>query len=118
MYEAHYTVIGNYIYRRTMNEYVTEDLLADVFLAVMQRLDRFQERGVPIRAWLYRIANNLINQWIRREQREQRRRRAKAEMSKCAVKSDNTSDPEPAELVRKVNMLSPRHREGYCTLLL
>ena len=111
MYEQHYTAIGNYIYRRTMNEHVTEDLSGDVFLVVMQRLHRFQRRGVPIRVWLYRIANNLVNQWIRREQREQRKLKAKAEVSKYGVRGDNTSDAELAELVRLVNTLSPRYRE-------
>ncbi|MBO0713851.1 MAG: sigma-70 family RNA polymerase sigma factor [Acidimicrobiales bacterium] len=37
-----------------------EDLTAETFCRAYQHLHRWEDRGVPIRAWLLRIAHNLI----------------------------------------------------------
>jgi RNA polymerase sigma-70 factor, ECF subfamily len=37
-----------------------EDLTAETFTRAFKGIRRFEPRGVPFRAWLFRIANNLI----------------------------------------------------------
>ena len=32
----------------------------------LERLPRYQERGLPFRAWLYRLASSRVNRWARR----------------------------------------------------
>jgi len=45
----------------------TEDLVADTFLKVIERLDGFQWRGEgSFAAWLFRIAHNLVSDFYRR----------------------------------------------------
>lgn len=65
LYRRHYRLIAGYVYRRTGDQHVTEDLVSEVFLAALRHLPRYRHRGVPIRYWLYRIATNAVNGWVR-----------------------------------------------------
>jgi len=67
LYRCHQRAIGGYIYRRIGDSHATEDLVADVFTIALQALPRYRQRGLPVRAWLYRIATNRVNRWVRRE---------------------------------------------------
>lgn len=70
LYRRHYQSIAGYIYRRVGSVHTTEDLTADVFIAALRTLGRYRHRGLPIKAWLYRIATNRVNRWARRERRK------------------------------------------------
>jgi RNA polymerase sigma-70 factor (ECF subfamily) len=67
LYRVHHDAVAGYIYRRTGDRHATEDLVADVFLTALQYLPRYRCRGLPLRAWLYRLASNRVNRWVRRE---------------------------------------------------
>ncbi|MCH7720501.1 MAG: hypothetical protein IH988_05855, partial [Planctomycetes bacterium] len=66
-YHCHQRAIGGYIYRRIGDAHATENLVADVFTIALQALPRYRQRGLLVRAWLYRIATNRVNRWVRRE---------------------------------------------------
>ncbi len=74
LYRAHYRAIAGYIHRRVGDAHVTEDLVADVFTAALQALPRYRQRGLPIRAWFYRIASNRVNRWVRQARRHAKER--------------------------------------------
>lgn len=61
--------IYNYVYYRTGNQNDAEDITERVFLRALKAIHRFDNRGVPFTAWLYRIAHNLIANWHRDSQR-------------------------------------------------
>jgi len=65
IYDCHYEGIYTYIYCRVNNTHVAEDLAAEAFLRALEGIGSFQLRGVPIAAWLYRIASNLVNDYFR-----------------------------------------------------
>ncbi len=65
LYEQYVERIFNYVYYRTGNQHDAEDLTAKVFFRAMRRIPQYQERGLPISAWLYRIAHNLVANWHR-----------------------------------------------------
>ncbi len=69
LYRQHYAAMAAYVYRRLGNAHATEDVVADVFFTAMRSLPRYRYRGVPIRAWLYRIAATATNRWVRRQRR-------------------------------------------------
>lgn len=58
-----------YLYGITGDTQLSQDLLGDTFLRVVEQIDRYTERGVPFKAWLYRIAHNLALNAIRRDRR-------------------------------------------------
>ncbi len=69
LYLRHVRSIYNYIFYRTGDPDEAEDLTSRVFLQALQHLPRFQERGLPFAAWLFRIAHNLVANWHRDRQR-------------------------------------------------
>ncbi len=69
LYLRHVRSIYNYIFYRTGDPEEAEDLTSRVFLQALQHLPRFQERGLPFAAWLFRIAHNLVANWRRDRQR-------------------------------------------------
>jgi RNA polymerase sigma-70 factor (ECF subfamily) len=59
LYDAHYQFILNYLYRRTLNVTVAEELTSNTFFKALQGLPGFHPRpGIRLRSWLYRIATN------------------------------------------------------------
>lgn len=46
-----------------------EDLTSETFIKAWQHADSYQERGTPVRAWLFRIACNLLIDSLRVQQR-------------------------------------------------
>ena len=60
LYDRHRPQIFRYIRFRVANVQVAQDLTGEVFLRMVDHLPKFQPRGVPFSAWLYRIARNLI----------------------------------------------------------
>lgn len=65
LYERYVDRIYNYIYYRTGNSHDAEDLTARVFYRALRHIHNYRDRGLPISAWLYRIAHNLVANWHR-----------------------------------------------------
>lgn len=65
LYDRYVGRIYNYIYYRTGNQQDAEDLTTRVFSRAMRHIGNYQDRGLPISAWLYRIAHNLVANWHR-----------------------------------------------------
>lgn len=65
LYERYVDRIYSYIYFRTGNEQDAEDLTARTFYQALAHIRRYNERGLPFSAWLYRIAHNLVANWHR-----------------------------------------------------
>ena len=60
LYEANFERVYAYIAGRVRNREAAEDLTAEVFHKALAHLGRFESRGVPFAAWLYRIAANAV----------------------------------------------------------
>ncbi len=60
LYERYYGRIYNYVYYRTGNVDDAQDLTARIFERAMNHIGRYEDKGLPFSAWLYRIAHNLV----------------------------------------------------------
>ena len=69
LYERYVGRIYSYVYYRTGNHHDAEDLTARVFFRAIRSISSYQDRGLPISAWLYRIAHNLVANWHRDKSR-------------------------------------------------
>lgn len=66
LYEKYFDRIFNFIYRQTDDEDLTADLCSQTFLNALKHLERFEFRGVPFSAWLYKVASNEVNKHYRK----------------------------------------------------
>lgn len=73
LYEAHFERIYSYVVRRVGDRAAAEDITADVFHQALANLPRFEWRGAPFAAWLYKIAANAIVDSGKRAARESAR---------------------------------------------
>jgi RNA polymerase sigma-70 factor (ECF subfamily) len=69
LYEEYYDKIARYAYVRIGDRAEAEDIAGDVFLRALDSLKSYKERGVPMKAWLFRIAHNLVIDYFRKMQK-------------------------------------------------
>lgn len=67
LYLLYFPRVYRYILARTGNQYDAEDLAEEVFMKVLEAIDRFQWREAPFSAWLFRIAHNAVISKRRKE---------------------------------------------------
>jgi RNA polymerase sigma-70 factor (ECF subfamily) len=60
LYELYFARVYVYVARRVHDRDATEDLTSEVFHSALANLSRFEWRGAPFGAWLFRIAANAI----------------------------------------------------------
>jgi len=112
LFNSCYQRIARYAFARTGNPSDAEDIAAEVFVRAFESLDSFRERGLPMEAWLFRIAHNLVVDRFRRESRFQR-----SEETDVAIQDD--ADPAGlaeqrvlmADVHRAMEQLTPEQRE-------
>lgn len=66
LYDQHRESIFRYLWLRLGDQPLAEDLAGDVFLRMLDALPRYQALGLPFRAWLYRIAHNMLVDYFRK----------------------------------------------------
>jgi RNA polymerase sigma-70 factor (ECF subfamily) len=70
LYELNFERVYAYVVKRVQDRSESEDLTAEVFHQALANLKRFEWRGIPFAAWLFRIAANLISDRWQRSGRE------------------------------------------------
>jgi RNA polymerase sigma-70 factor, ECF subfamily len=71
LYDRYYPQILGYVLKRTANIAAAQDVTSEVFFKALSNLHRFNWRGVPFSAWLYRIANNEVANHFRKNGHQQ-----------------------------------------------
>ena len=110
IYDRFQPEIVRYLTYRTRSAEVAEDLAQQVFLKAWQAIPRFEDRGVPFKAWLYRMAHNQMVDYFRT-------RRPTTDLE--GVELPEEAEAEQRVLVRETNdrlrdamdRLSEDHRE-------
>ncbi len=104
LYERNFERVYAYVVRRVHNRAEAEDVTSEVFHRALANLRRFEWRGLPFAAWLYRLAANAIADRGQQAARE------------TELEPDAIADPDPvamrqveerATLFRLVNALPP-----------
>ena len=66
LYECHRLSIYRYFYYRTGDTQQADDLTSEVFLRMIRALPGYRHQDTAFLAWLFRIAQNLLNDHYRR----------------------------------------------------
>ena len=67
LYDQNNEGIFRFLWSRTGNYQLAEDLTGDVFTRMISALPDYDPRGYSIRVWLFRIARNLLVDYYRKE---------------------------------------------------
>ena len=65
LYHSHYAKIFAFVYQRLDSKEIASDITSQVFLKAMTNISRYENKGLPFSAWLYRIAVNELNRHFR-----------------------------------------------------
>lgn len=99
LYEIYFDRIFNFIWRQTDDEELAGDLCSQTFINALNSLSRYEFRGVPFSAWLYRIARNEINKHYRKNKRKNVFSIEEVKVRELIERSDENWDE---ELVQKL----------------
>jgi len=67
LYDRHHAAIFRYVRSRVRNQRQAEDLTGEVFVRMLAGLPNYRPTQVTFRAWLYRVAHNLVVDHYRQE---------------------------------------------------
>jgi|SRR5438128_4493560 len=70
LYEENFARVYAFIARRVRDRQEAQDLTSQVFERALANLNRFEWRGTPFAAWLYRMASNAIADHYHAKSRE------------------------------------------------
>lgn len=112
IYEELYDRVTWYIYARVGSQHDAEDLASETFVRALHSLDTYEDRGLPMEAWVFRIAHNLVVDYFRKE-----KKRVSVPLDEAPVR--NSTDPEEDALknieieglMQALNQLPDSHRE-------
>jgi RNA polymerase sigma-70 factor, ECF subfamily len=70
LYERHFHRVYAFVSRRAGNRAVAEDITSQVFEQALAHLPKYEWRGIPFAAWLFRIASNALSDRWQRDARD------------------------------------------------
>jgi len=107
LYERHFERVYAFVVRRVRDRDVAEDVTAEVFHRALASLPKYEWRGAPFGAWLFRIASNAIADRFKRSAREAA---ALVDAPDASVFLDVDHIDQVARLFRLVDMLPADQR--------
>ena len=96
LYDEYYDRIARYVYVRIGDRTQAEDIASEVFLKALESIKKYQERGLPMQAWLFKIAHNLVVDHLRGMRRHDA-------ISSDGIEIRAESDPE-VDMERKMEL--------------
>ena len=75
LHEKYYSRLSRYIFVRINDKAEAEDIASEVFLKALRSLKSFRGTREQMPAWLYKIARNLIVDFVRKEERKRKAQR-------------------------------------------
>ena len=89
IYHRYQPAVRTYIYYRLRDDMLADDLAAEVFVRLVDKIDTFVYQERPLLAWLYTIAGNLVKDHYKRSNH----------ITKLPLQDDEIADsPGPAQL--------------------
>ena len=70
LYEKYFKRIFLFVHRRVGDKDTTADITSQIFLKTLTNIKKYEPRGLPFSAWLFRIALNECSNFFRKTKRE------------------------------------------------
>jgi RNA polymerase sigma-70 factor (ECF subfamily) len=69
LYETHFERVVRYIAVRIGDTSEAQDLTSEVFTRALRSADSYRETGAPMEAWVFKIAHNIVVDYLRKKSR-------------------------------------------------
>lgn len=100
LYDLYHQDFFRFAWSRLGHRQAAEDLTGELFTRMVKNLGSYRTRDVPFRAWLYRIARNLVVDYYRKHGRYEQVSLSQAEDATQMLSEDGRS-PYPESAVEK-----------------
>jgi RNA polymerase sigma-70 factor (ECF subfamily) len=112
LYEQYYDSIVRYIFIRINDQNEAENLGGEVFLRALQSLDSYRGHAEQARGWLFKIAHNLVVDYLRKMSQRKTLPLSQVEV-RDRVSTEETVETklEMERLSRALQQLTPAQRE-------
>ena len=97
IYDHYFSRVYTYIRYRVQHAEATDDLTAQVFERALVNVERYRPEQAPFAAWLFGIARNAVNDYLRVQKRRQW-------LSLEAISTWISGEPQPTEVVVQAEM--------------
>src|ERR671918_129199 len=102
LYLLHFDRIYSYLHMSVGNRHDAEDLTNQTFVKMLESIQRFEWRKVPISAWLFRIAHNLAMDHFRASRRWQ----PEEEVPEPRDSTERSAEDEALQAIGRRSMLA------------
>jgi RNA polymerase sigma-70 factor (ECF subfamily) len=102
LYLLHFDRIYSYLHMSVGNRHDAEDLTNQTFVKMLESIERFEWRKVPISAWLFRIAHNLAMDHFRASRRVQ----PEEELPESEFAAEHSAEEEAFQAIGRRSMLT------------
>jgi len=111
LYRRHYDAVFRYCVHRLFDRHMAEDITAEVFLKVVENLGRFRGNERQFRNWLYKVASNAVNDYLRKTARRNGFLKRAREQTNSQVANCGEPSTEKLALLREAMFeLKPRYQ--------
>lgn len=114
LYDKYFERIYIFIFKRVQDEAVAGDVCQDAMLKAMHNIQKYEDRGYPFSAWLYRIASNEVNLYFRKQKKmvtvEVEDMHVKEVMMEIKI-GDTEEVSDQDKLMMMMSNLKPEHAE-------
>lgn len=112
LFRLHYEEIFSYCARRLFDRAAAEDVTAAVFLKMVKHFPRFKGNLRQLRAWLFRVATNQVNDHLRASSRNRRILRSAAEQFSRKTETQEELNAEKLTLLKEAMLtLKPKYQD-------
>ncbi len=111
-YEEYYDRIVRYIFVRINDQSEAENLGGEVFLRALRSLDSYRGNREQMRAWLFKIAHNLVVDYLRKRSKRKEISIDEVEVpDKLNVEEEVERKSEVERLSKALKQVTPAQRE-------
>jgi RNA polymerase sigma-70 factor, ECF subfamily len=112
IYECYFDVIFRFVFKRLGgDEENASDITQQTFIKAMIALPKYEERGYALSTWLYRIAQNEVNQFFRQQTKNHSVAIEEHHILSIIteIELDDFTENKQEQIISLLNKLNPEH---------
>ena len=104
--------LKSFIFSKVNNDTDAEDILQNAYLKIHDNIHSLKDKS-RIKPWIYQITRNLIIDYFRADNRNQKIRELKSELA-VSSSSNKFMDVAISDMIKMMNEMSPEYCEALC----